>query len=60
MRLVQAGAIPINWLAVGSEIMHGWVDQPKAPAYAEVIYQHLPSWKHLNNHTTSIKKFAAQ
>ncbi|QPZ37342.1 isochorismatase family protein [Paramicrobacterium chengjingii] len=59
-RMIQAGAIPVNWLAVGAELLRGWVDQPLAPAFGEIVYQHLPSWKHLGTHAASIRKLATQ
>lgn len=59
-RMTQAGAIPVNWLAVGAELLRGWVDQPLAPAYGEIVYQHLPSWRHQGAHGASIRKFAAR
>lgn len=58
MRLVQAGAVPVDWMTVGSEVMRGWVDQPKAPAFGEVIYTHSPAWRHLGAHTSSVREFA--
>ncbi|RFS83566.1 isochorismatase family protein [Actinomadura spongiicola] len=60
MRLVQAGAIPVNWLAVGSEILRGWVDQPLAPAFGELIHEHLPSWRHHHVANTAVAKYATQ
>lgn len=59
MRLVQAGAVPVNWVAVASEILRGWVDQPLAPAVGEIIYEHLPSWNHQHTLTAAAEKFAA-
>lgn len=60
MRLLQAGAIPVNWLAVGSEILRGWVDQPLAPAYGELIYEHLPSWRHNHVASNAIAEYATK
>ncbi|WP_433435808.1 isochorismatase family protein [Nonomuraea sp. CA-141351] len=61
MRLVQAGAIPVNWLGVGSELLGGWTrDLKTASAFGEVVYQHLPSWKHQNALTTNVRKYAAK
>ncbi|WP_165367964.1 isochorismatase family protein, partial [Phytoactinopolyspora endophytica] len=57
-RLIQAGAIPINWLAVGSELLRSWTEEKYAAGFAKVIYDHLPSWNHLNAHTTSVRAFA--
>ncbi|OLT37824.1 hypothetical protein BJF79_28905 [Actinomadura sp. CNU-125] len=59
MRLVQAGAVPVNWLAVASELLRGWVDQPLAPAVGEIIYEHLPSWGHQHALTASVEEFAS-
>ncbi|MGH3585018.1 MAG: isochorismatase family protein [Pseudonocardia sp.] len=58
-RLVQAGVIPVNWLAVGSELQRAWTEQETAPDFAKVIYDHLPSWGHQNALTTSVRKHAA-
>lgn len=60
MRLVQAGAVPVNWLAVGSEILRGWVDQPLAPAFAELVYEHLPSWRHNHVASDAVAKYATE
>lgn len=60
MRLVQAGAIPVNWLAVGSEILRGWADPVLAPAFGELIYEHLPSWRHSHVAGESIAKYATK
>ncbi|MFW6695158.1 isochorismatase family protein [Streptomyces sp. MAR4 CNX-425] len=59
MRLVQAGAVPVNWLAVGSELLGGWTDDPTAPAFGEVIFKHLTSWKHQNALTAGVRENAA-
>jgi nicotinamidase-related amidase len=59
MRLVQAGAIPVNWLAVGSELLGGWTNGQIAPAFGEVIFEHLTSWKHQNALAANIRKHAA-
>ncbi|GAA5077879.1 nicotinamidase-related amidase [Thermocatellispora tengchongensis] len=57
MRLVQAGVIPVNWLAVGSELLGGWTRDPNAATgFGEVIYQHLRSWRHQNALTTNVRK----
>lgn len=60
MRLVQAGAIPVNWLAVAAELLRGWVDQPLAPAIGEIIYKHLPAWGHLGLLNANVAKHAAK
>ncbi|WP_186356517.1 isochorismatase family protein [Streptomonospora sp. PA3] len=59
-RMIQAGAVPTNWLAVGSELLRGWVDQPLAPGFGQIVYEHLPSWKHLHTHTESVRAYAAK
>jgi isochorismate hydrolase len=57
-RLIQAGAVPINWLAVGSELLRSWTEEKYAAGFAKVIFDHLPSWRHSNAHTTSVREFA--
>ncbi|GAA4860880.1 isochorismatase family protein [Saccharopolyspora cebuensis] len=59
MRLVQAGAVPVNWLAVASELLRGWVDEPLAPAIGEIIYEHLPSWGHQHVLTASVAEHSS-
>ncbi len=59
-RLIQAGAIPTNWLAVGSELQRSWTEQRTAPAFAQVIYEQLSSWRHQNALTTNVRANAAK
>jgi nicotinamidase-related amidase len=60
MRLVQAGAIPVNWLAVGSELLGGWTQGSKAAAaFGEVIYRRLPGWKHQSALAANVRRHAA-
>ncbi|WP_433870182.1 isochorismatase family protein [Saccharopolyspora sp. CA-218241] len=59
MRLAQAGAVPVNWLAVASELLRGWVDEPLAPAIGEIIYEHLPSWGHQHVLTATVAEHSA-
>ncbi|WP_030908049.1 isochorismatase family protein [Streptomyces sp. NRRL F-5126] len=60
MRLVQAGAVPVNWLAAASELLRGWVDQPLAPAIGEIVYDNLPPWHHQHVLTASVAELAAK
>ncbi|TDD19319.1 isochorismatase family protein [Nonomuraea diastatica] len=59
LRLVQAGVVPANWLAIGSELQRSWTEQKTAPGFAKVIYEHLSSWRHQNTLTTNARKHAA-
>lgn len=60
-RLIQAGAIPMGWLAVGSDLQRGWdPDSKTAEAFAEVIYQHIPAWKQQGALTTAARENAAK
>ncbi|RBQ16733.1 isochorismatase [Spongiactinospora rosea] len=60
-RLIQAGAIPVGWLAVGSEFQRGWTEDSKtAKAFAEVIYDHAPAWKQQGVLTAGVREHAAK
>lgn len=59
MRLVQAGAIPVNWLAVGSELLGGWTDDEPSSAFGKVIHERLASWRHQNALTAGVRQNAA-
>jgi nicotinamidase-related amidase len=59
-RLIQAGVIPTNWLAIGSELQRSWTEQGTAPGFAKVIYEHLSSWRHQNALTTNVREHAAK
>jgi nicotinamidase-related amidase len=39
-RMVQAGVVPITWLAVASEWQRDWARQAALPGFAEVLQQH--------------------
>ena len=39
-RLVQAGAVPMTWLAVASEWQRDWAREATVPALAEALAQH--------------------
>lgn len=39
-RMVQAGAVPITWLAVVSEWQRDWAREPTLPGMVEVMLQH--------------------
>ncbi|MDP4510286.1 MULTISPECIES: isochorismatase family protein [Nonomuraea] len=58
LRLIQAGVIPTNWLAIGSELQRSWTEEKTAPGFAKVIYEHLRSWRHQNALTTNVREFA--
>lgn len=60
MRLAQAGAIPTNWLAIGSELQRSWTEQETAPGFANLLYGQLTSWGHLHALTENVQKFAAK
>jgi len=60
MRLVQAGAIPTNWLAIGSELQRSWTEQETAPGFAKLLYEQLTSWGHLHALAENVQKFAAK
>ncbi|WP_242910814.1 isochorismatase family protein [Actinomadura terrae] len=60
MRLVQAGVVPVNWLAVGSELQRSWTEEKTAPGFAKVIFEHLGSWRHQHAYTDSIREHATK
>lgn len=39
-RMVQAGAVPITWLAVGGELQRDWAREATANGFAEVMLEH--------------------
>jgi len=39
-RMVQAGAVPITWLAVQGELQRDWAREATVPGLAEVLAQH--------------------
>src|SRR3989440_8863786 len=39
-RMVQAGAVPITWLAVGGELQRGWAREATAGGFAQVLAEH--------------------
>ncbi|MDJ1135018.1 isochorismatase family protein [Streptomyces iconiensis] len=60
-RMTQAGAVPVGWLAVGSEFQRGWAEDSKtAAAFAEVIYEHIPAWKQQAALTAGVREHAAK
>jgi nicotinamidase-related amidase len=40
LRMVQAGAVPVTWLVVGSEMQRDWARTDTLPAFAEVVIEH--------------------
>ncbi len=38
--MVQAGAVPMNWLAVLSELQRDWARESTLPGVAEIVAQH--------------------
>lgn len=58
-RLIQAGAVPTNWLAVGSELQRSWTEEATAPGFARIILDHLRPWKHQNALTANVRQHAA-
>lgn len=58
LRLVQAGAIPNNWFAVGSELQRSWTKLDTAPGLASVIDEHIATWRQLHAYTANIAKVA--
>ncbi|WP_433437199.1 isochorismatase family protein [Nonomuraea sp. CA-141351] len=60
-RVIQAGAIPVGWLTVGSEFQRGWTEDSKtAEAFAEVIYDQIPAWKQQGVLTAGVREHAAK
>ncbi|MUN41142.1 isochorismatase family protein [Actinomadura litoris] len=59
LRLVQAGVVPVNWLAVGSELQRTWTDERTASGFAQVIFEHLGSWRHHHALTANAHEPAA-
>src|SRR5438270_5395255 len=39
-RMVQAGAIPITWMVLGSELQRDWARTETAPAVAQLLVEH--------------------
>lgn len=39
-RMIQAGCIPINWMAFGAELQRDWARLDTVPAFAQVITEH--------------------
>src|SRR5882672_4059377 len=39
-RMVQAGAIPITWMAFPAELQRDWAREATVPAYAEILVNH--------------------
>src|SRR6266550_2343134 len=39
-RMVQAGAVPITWLAVGGELQRDWAREATAGGFAQVLAEH--------------------
>ncbi len=39
-RMVQAGAVPMNWMAVLSELQRDWARESTLPGVAEIVVQH--------------------
>ena len=39
-RMVQAGAVPITWMAVLSEWQRDWAREATVPALAEIMFAH--------------------
>lgn len=58
LRLVQAGAIPNNWFAVGSELQRSWTKLDTAQDLADVIDEHLTTWRQLHAYTANLAKAA--
>jgi nicotinamidase-related amidase len=40
LRMVQAGAVPMNWIAVLSELQRDWARESTLPGVAEIVVQH--------------------
>jgi len=39
-RMVQAGAVPMTWLAVGAELQRDWAREATVPGLADLLVQH--------------------
>ena len=39
-RMVQAGAVPMTWLAVGAELQRDWARETAVPGLADLLLQH--------------------
>jgi nicotinamidase-related amidase len=39
-RMVQAGGVPVTWMAVGGELQRDWARQQTVPGLADVLAQH--------------------
>ena len=39
-RMVQAGAVPMTWMAVQGELQRDWAREATVPALAEILAQH--------------------
>lgn len=39
-RMVQAGAVPITWMAVGAELQRDWAREASVPAMADLLFAH--------------------
>ncbi|MFI0420018.1 isochorismatase family protein [Spongiactinospora sp. 9N601] len=60
LRLVQAGVIPVGWLAIGAELQCSWTEEATAPGFDKMIYEHLGPWSHQNGLLGDARKYAAK
>lgn len=58
LRLVQAGAIPTNWFAVGSELQRKWTNLDTADGLTAIIDQHIATWRHLHSYTAAVTQYS--
>ncbi|RBQ15880.1 isochorismatase [Spongiactinospora rosea] len=58
LRLIQAGVIPMGWLAVAAELQHSWTEE--ATGFVKMIHEHLGPWSHKNGLLTDLSRYAAK
>ncbi|WP_434419510.1 isochorismatase family protein [Nannocystis pusilla] len=46
MRMVHAGACPMSWFAVASELLRDWRDD-EGGSFKKLMTEHVPNYKHL-------------
>lgn len=59
-RMIQAGAIPTNWFAVGSELQRKWTNLDTAEGLSAIVDEHIATWRQLHAYTATIAKFSAE